>query len=137
MRAHRGGRLRLGVEALRGPQDCVGRMREEYGLRRRLVVEALRDLPGGVPAPEGGFFAIVDVRAFGAPSNEIRRRLRQSDPGAGLLARRPDDLATPDALERMKQEAARPGAQDDQVVAKLENGPRSCGGYRAKIANRR
>jgi aspartate/methionine/tyrosine aminotransferase len=64
------------VAALRGPQDCVARMREEYDRRRALVVEALRDVPGaGVLVPEGGFFAMVDVRDLGAPSNEIRRRL--------------------------------------------------------------
>jgi X-X-X-Leu-X-X-Gly heptad repeat protein len=28
-----------------------------------------------VLAPEGGFFAMVDVRAAGLPSDEIRRRL--------------------------------------------------------------
>ncbi len=62
--------------ALRGPQDCVGRMLEEYARRRTQVLETLRNVPGaGVLAPEGGFFAMVDVRAFGAPSNEIRRRL--------------------------------------------------------------
>ena len=29
----------------------------------------------GVIEPEGGFFAMVDVRASGIPSNEIRKRL--------------------------------------------------------------
>lgn len=64
------------VAALRGPQDCVLQMREEYARRRAAVVEALRDVEGAqVLSPEGGFFAMVDVRAFAMPSNEIRRRL--------------------------------------------------------------
>jgi aspartate aminotransferase len=59
------------AEALTGPQDCVAAMREEYARRRAQVIERLP----GVIEPEGGFFAMVDVRASGVPSNEIRRRL--------------------------------------------------------------
>jgi aminotransferase len=59
------------AEALSGPQDCVAAMREEYTQRRRLVMDTLPH----VIAPEGGFFAMVDVRGLGAPSNDLRRRL--------------------------------------------------------------
>ncbi len=59
------------AEALTGPQDCVAAMREEYTRRRSLVIERLP----GVIEPEGGFFAMVDVRELGIPSNEIRKRL--------------------------------------------------------------
>ena len=39
-------------------------MRDEYAARRRLVLTTLADIPGvRVLAPEGGFFAMVDVRA--------------------------------------------------------------------------
>jgi aspartate aminotransferase len=62
--------------ALSGSQDCVGEMRREYAARRSQVLTALAGLPRtGVLAPEGGFFAMVDARATGIPSNEIRRRL--------------------------------------------------------------
>jgi aspartate aminotransferase len=61
------------AEALNGPQDCVISMREEYARRRAHVLEQLRGVP--VIAPDGGFFAMVDVRESGAPSNEIRQRL--------------------------------------------------------------
>jgi aspartate aminotransferase len=62
--------------ALGGPQDCVKEMQSEYARRRSKVLEGLAGIPGvSVLAPEGGFFAMVDVRSFGAPSNEIRRRL--------------------------------------------------------------
>ena len=62
--------------ALTGPQDCVSGMRSEYALRREAVLRSLDGTPGcRVLAPEGGFFAMVDVSALGLPSNEIRRRL--------------------------------------------------------------
>jgi len=61
------------AEALTGSQDCVAAMREEYTRRRSQVIE---QLPGvRVIAPEGGFFAMVDVRESQIPSNEIRKRL--------------------------------------------------------------
>jgi aspartate/methionine/tyrosine aminotransferase len=58
------------AEALTGPQDCVASMREEY-TRRRAQVLTLNH----VMAPEGGFFAMLDVRESGISSNEIRQRL--------------------------------------------------------------
>jgi aspartate/methionine/tyrosine aminotransferase len=62
--------------ALTGPQDAVGTMREEYAGRLRQVVTAL----GGIPrvrvlTPEGGFFAMVDIRETGLTSNAVRLRL--------------------------------------------------------------
>ena len=59
------------AEALTGPQDCVAAMRQEYTRRRAQVLEEL----SGVIAPEGGFFAMVDVRESHIPSDEIRKRL--------------------------------------------------------------
>ena len=59
------------AEALTGPQDCVATMRQEYARRRAQVIERLP----GVIEPEGGFFAMVDVRQSGIPSNDIRQRL--------------------------------------------------------------
>jgi aspartate/methionine/tyrosine aminotransferase len=62
--------------ALTSSQDCVGGMRDEYAARRRSILSALADVPGvRVLAPEGGFFAMLDVRQTGISSNEIRRRL--------------------------------------------------------------
>jgi aspartate/methionine/tyrosine aminotransferase len=59
------------VAALAGPQDCVDEMRREYTRRLGLVREALG---ARVMMPEGGFFAMIDVRDHGE-SNEVRRRL--------------------------------------------------------------
>ncbi len=62
--------------ALSHPQDCVNEMVAEYANRRAQVLTTLDGIPHArVMAPEGGFFAMVDVRATGLPSDEIRRRL--------------------------------------------------------------
>jgi aspartate aminotransferase len=62
--------------ALTGPQACVDEMRREYARRRDLVAQTLAGLPRAkVLQPEGGFFSMVDVRATGVPSNDVRRRL--------------------------------------------------------------
>jgi aspartate/methionine/tyrosine aminotransferase len=71
--------------ALAGPQHVVSEMRAEYTRRRRRVLDALapvrriRALP-----PEGGFFAMVDARETGLPSNEIRTRLL-NDAGVAVV----------------------------------------------------
>jgi len=57
--------------ALTGSQDCVTEMVAEYGRRRDLV---LSHLPEAM-SPEGGFFAMLDLRHWGRPSSEIRQRL--------------------------------------------------------------
>ena len=62
--------------ALAGPQDAANEMVEEYTLRRELVIRTLAGIPGvKVLAPEGGFFAMLDVSGLGMPSNEVRKRL--------------------------------------------------------------
>jgi len=61
------------AEALTGPQECVATMRDEYARRRAQVLNTLEGVR--VIAPEGGFFAMVDVHESQVPSNEIRQRL--------------------------------------------------------------
>jgi aspartate aminotransferase len=64
------------AEALLGPQGVVDDMRREYARRRQQVIDALTGIPGvRVLPPEGGFFAMVDVRERGLPSDTVRRRL--------------------------------------------------------------
>jgi aspartate aminotransferase len=69
------------AEALAGPQQCVADMRAEYTKRQEQVMTALSGIPGvTVLPPEGGFFAMLDVRGIALSSNEIRVRLmRQHD----------------------------------------------------------
>ncbi len=62
--------------ALGPDQSSVAAMRDEYTSRRATVLARLAGLPRArVLAPEGGFFAMVDARAAGIPSNDLRRRL--------------------------------------------------------------
>jgi len=64
------------AEALTGPQDCVSAMQREYARRREQVIRGVGDVPGvRILPPEGGFFAMADVRDLGISSNEIRQRL--------------------------------------------------------------
>lgn len=65
-----------GAAALTGPQDCVTEMRQEYTRRRRLTIDALQGIPDAdVLPPEGGFFAMVDIRRTDLTSSEARRHL--------------------------------------------------------------
>ncbi|MCX6589962.1 MAG: pyridoxal phosphate-dependent aminotransferase [Acidobacteria bacterium] len=62
--------------ALSASQDCVTEMVNEYSRRRAQVQQALAGLPdAAVLPPEGGFFAMADLRAWGIASNEVRKRL--------------------------------------------------------------
>jgi aspartate/methionine/tyrosine aminotransferase len=71
--------------ALTGPQDAVTGMRLEYTRRRALVLSALAGIPHvRVMPPEGGFFAMVDARDTGIPSEQIRRRLLE-DAGVAVI----------------------------------------------------
>ncbi|MDQ2926537.1 MAG: aminotransferase class I/II-fold pyridoxal phosphate-dependent enzyme, partial [Acidobacteriota bacterium] len=64
------------VAALDGPQDAIESMRRTYAERRMLVLDRLGGIDGvNVLAPEGGFFAMVDVRKQGLPSNQVRQQL--------------------------------------------------------------
>lgn len=64
------------TEALNGSQECVEQMRQQYAERRQALLDGLADIKGcRILPPEGGFFAMADVRDFGVPSNEVRQRL--------------------------------------------------------------
>jgi aspartate aminotransferase len=53
------------VAALKGPQQCVEEMRQEYILLRDHVVQGLRSIPGvKCTLPEGAFYAYPNVSAF-------------------------------------------------------------------------
>ncbi len=61
-----------GVAAYRGDQTCVADMVREFDRRRRLVVEALRRIPGvGLVEPRGAFYVFPDVRSFGMSDPDL------------------------------------------------------------------
>lgn len=52
-----------GIEALTGPQEAVGMMREEYKKRRDLLVSLVNDIPGmSCHSPKGAFYLFVNVK---------------------------------------------------------------------------
>ncbi len=53
------------VAALKGPQQCVEEMRQEYIRLRDHIVKGLRSIPGiKCTLPEGAFYAYPNVSAF-------------------------------------------------------------------------
>ena len=66
------------VEALKGPQDFVKKMLDEYGVRRKTAVKLLREIAGvKCPDPRGAFYAFPDVSSFGKSDREISKELLQ------------------------------------------------------------
>ena len=54
-----------GIAALRGPQDTVEAMRQQFEKRRDLMVELVRSIPRmGCISPEGAFYVLADVKAY-------------------------------------------------------------------------
>ena len=52
-----------GMEALTGPQDPVGMMKNEYQKRRDLLVSLVNDIPGMTcKSPKGAFYLFVNVK---------------------------------------------------------------------------
>ena len=78
------------VEALRGPQDSVQLMLNEYRRRRSFVVEKLREIQGiHCSVPGGAFYAYPNIGAFldsrnGSPA---RRKASSANELAGRLLR--------------------------------------------------
>ena len=53
------------VEALRGPQQCIGEMKADYIKLRDKVISGLRAIPGiRCSKPEGAFYAYPNISAF-------------------------------------------------------------------------
>ncbi|MHC1594594.1 MAG: pyridoxal phosphate-dependent aminotransferase [Methanotrichaceae archaeon] len=54
-----------GVEALRGPQDEIGSMVDEFRARRDLLISGLRDIGIRCTLPGGAFYVFPDVSEYG------------------------------------------------------------------------
>ena len=64
------------IEALKGPQDAVGRMVAEFDARRKLVVDLLNDLPGvSCITPKGAFYAFPNIKDTGWPAKKLASAL--------------------------------------------------------------
>jgi aspartate aminotransferase len=60
------------VEALRGPQDCVVAVVDEFRRRRDAIVDRLNHMPGiTCHSPAGAFYAFPNVKGVGIPDREL------------------------------------------------------------------
>ncbi|HEC81719.1 MAG TPA: pyridoxal phosphate-dependent aminotransferase [Thermoplasmatales archaeon] len=61
-----------GVEALKGPQEFVSSMRDDYKRRRDVIVPGLNDVPGfSCVYPQGAFYAFPNIKGTGMKSDEL------------------------------------------------------------------
>ncbi len=77
-----------GVAALTGPQEPVDAMREEFRLRRDLLIEGLNSLGLKCKMPDGAFYAFADVSEFGSGDDVADKLLNEAHvavtPGSGF-----------------------------------------------------
>jgi aspartate/methionine/tyrosine aminotransferase len=73
-----------GVAALRGPQDCVVEMREEYRKRRDVIVDGLNLIEGfNCIKPQGAFYVFPNIEELNTKSSELCERILKE---AGVAA---------------------------------------------------
>ena len=64
------------LAALEGPQDAVGKMLEEFDVRRKLVVKLLNEIPGvSCITPKGAFYAFPNISATGHKAKPLASAL--------------------------------------------------------------
>ncbi|SHI85852.1 Aspartate/methionine/tyrosine aminotransferase [Dethiosulfatibacter aminovorans DSM 17477] len=74
-----------GIEALKGPQDEVDRMRGEFMKRRDLVVEGLNSIKGfSCMKTAGAFYAFANIKSTGLESSELASTILEES-GVALL----------------------------------------------------
>jgi aminotransferase len=65
-----------GMEALKGPQTAVEKMRREYDRRRRMIVKRCREIAGmACLEPKGAFYLFPNIRSFGLSSYDFCMKL--------------------------------------------------------------
>lgn len=65
-----------GVAALKGPQECVTDMRDEFNIRREYMFERLSAIPSvSTVKPLGAFYMLADISKFGLGSTNFADRL--------------------------------------------------------------
>jgi len=68
------------LAALKGPQDCVEEMRLKFDERRRRMHELLKNMPSiSVVEPQGAFYMMVDISAFGIDSTNFCTQLLEKE----------------------------------------------------------
>jgi aspartate aminotransferase len=75
-----------GIEALRGSQEVVNKMREEFKKRRDVMVAGLNNIKGfSCRLPHGAFYVFPNIKATGWPSKKLAEALLQ-DAGVAALS---------------------------------------------------
>lgn len=63
---------RAGLAAIQGSQDCVKEMFTAYNERRDILIKGLNEIKGlSCHAPEGTFYAFVDIKEIGMTAEEL------------------------------------------------------------------
>ena len=63
------------IEALRHGDEAVAAMKEEYDMRRRLIVKGFNDIGLACREPKGAFYAFPCIRSTGMTSEEFCEKL--------------------------------------------------------------
>ena len=63
------------IEALRNGDEAVEAMKEEYDMRRRLIVKGFNDLGLSCREPKGAFYAFPCIESTGMTSEEFCEKL--------------------------------------------------------------
>ena len=67
------------IEALRNGDEAVAAMREEYDMRRRLIVAGFNRIGLACREPKGAFYAFPSIQSTGLSSEEFCERLLYSE----------------------------------------------------------
>ncbi len=67
------------IEALRNGEESAAEMKEEYRLRRNLIVSGLRSIGLECQMPRGAFYVFPSIRSTGLSSQEFAVRLLQEE----------------------------------------------------------
>jgi len=71
---------KAGIAALKGPQDSVRKMIEEFDRRRKYVVKALNEFPGvKCVMPKGAFYVFPRISKLGMSSFEVSMKLLEEE----------------------------------------------------------
>ena len=68
------------LEAITGSQEKLHEMQREYAKRRNLVVRSIEAIPGlSIVAPNGAFYAFINIRSTGMKSEAFARSLLEKE----------------------------------------------------------
>ena len=67
------------IEALKNGDEDIKRMRSEYDIRRRFIVDRFREIGMDCFEPEGAFYAFPSIKRLGLSSDEFCKQLLVSE----------------------------------------------------------